>query len=242
MKIEFVGTGSIGATQSSSSTLIDNKLLIDMGNGIIKKLKQTGHQIKDIENCLITHLHGDHFGDIPFLMLDRFFYKIETPIHIYGPKGMEKTVKELFDILFPGDYETVQEIAKIDFIEFEEMKNVNIGDETYITSYEVQHGKLQPAYGYIAEKDNQKIGFSGDSCYCEAIDTIVKQSDFSILDMSWMESKKAHMGLEDILKITQTYPDKRIATTHMQDYTREQAKKQNIKNLIIPDDGEIIEI
>lgn len=242
MKIEFVGTGSIGATQSSSSTLIDNKLLIDMGNGIIKKLKQTGHQIKDIENCLITHLHGDHFGDIPFLMLDRFMYKIETPVHIYAPRGMKKTVKELFDILFPGDYERVQEVAKVDFIEFEEMKHVNIGDETYLTSYEVQHGNLIPAYGYIVEKDNRKIGFSGDSCYCEAIDTIVKQSDFSVLDMSWMESKKAHMGLEDIVKIKQTYPNKKIATTHMQDYTREQAKKQNIENLIVPNDGEIIEL
>lgn len=122
------------------------------------------------------------------------------------------------------------------------MKHVNIGDETYITSYEVQHGNLIPAYGYIVEKDNWKIGFSGDSCYYEAIDTIVKQSDISILDMSWMESKKAHIGLEDIVKIKQIYPNKKIATTHMQDYTREQAKKQNIENLIVPDDGEIIEL
>ena len=242
MKIEFVGTGSIGATQSSASTLIDNKLLIDMGNGIIKKLKQTGHPIQDIENCLITHLHGDHFGDIPYLMLDRFFYKIEAPIHIYGPKGLKKTVRELFDILFPGDYETVQEIAKVDFIEFEKMEHENIGNETYITSYEVQHGKLKPAYGLIVEKDNKKIGFSGDSCYCEAIDTIIKQSDFSILDMAWMESKKSHMGLADILKITETYPHKKFATTHMQDYTREQAKKQNIENVMIPDDGDKIEL
>lgn len=242
MKVEFVGTGSIGAIQSCASVLIENKLLIDMGNGIVKRLKQTGHPIKDIENCFITHLHGDHFGDIPFFMLDRFMYKIETPVHIYGPKGLKKTVKELFDILFPGDYETVQEVAKVDFIEFEEMKQVEIGDETYITSYEVQHGKIKPAYGYIVEKDNRKIGLSGDSCYCEAIDTIVKQSDISILDMSWMESKKAHMGLENILKITQMYPDKKIATTHMQDYPREQAKKQNIENLIVPDDGKIIEL
>lgn len=242
MKIELVGTGSIGAIQSCSSTLIDDKLLIDMGNGTIKKLKHTGHLIKDLENCLITHLHGDHFGDIPFFMLDRFMYKIETPVHIYEPKGMKKTVRELFDILFPGDYETVQEIAKVDFIEFEEMKYVNIGEETYITSYEVQHGKIKPAYGFIVEKQNKKIGFSGDSCYCEAIDTIVKQSDLSVLDMSWMESKKAHMGLEDILKITQNYPNKKIVTTHMQDYTREQAKKQNIENLLVLDDGEIIEL
>lgn len=242
MKIEFIGTGSIGAIQLSASILIDDKLLIDMGNGILKGLKQTGHQIPDIENVIITHLHGDHFGDIPYLMLDRFFYKTQSPIHIYGPKGMKERVKELFDIIFPGDYEKVQEVAKIDLIEFEKMEHVNIGNETYITSFEVEHGNCKPAYGYIVEKENQKLGVSGDSAYCKSVQEIVEQSNFSILDMSWMESKKAHMGLEDIRKITQTYPDKKIATTHMQDYVREQAKKEKIENLIIPEDGEIIEL
>ena len=37
MKIEFVGTGSIGAIQLSASTLIDDKLLIDMGEKTSKK-------------------------------------------------------------------------------------------------------------------------------------------------------------------------------------------------------------
>ena len=38
------------------------------------------------------------------------------------------------------------------------------------------------------------------------------------------------------------YPYKKFATTHMQDYTREQAQKQKIENVIIPDDGDKIEL
>lgn len=242
MKIEFIGTGSIGAVQSSASTLIDDKLLIDIGNGIVKKLKQTGHSIADIENVIITHLHGDHFADIPFLMFDRFFYNVPNSIHIYGPKGIEKRVKELFEILFPGDYERIQAVDKVNFVEFDKMEHKNIGNEIYITSFEVKHGDCKPAYGYIVEKENKKIGFSGDSAYCESIERIVEQSEISVLDMSHMESKKTHMGLEDILKITEAYPNKKIATTHMQDYVREQAKEKSIANLIIPDDGEIIKL
>ena len=37
-------------------------------------------------------------------------------------------------------------------------------------------------------------------------------------------------------------PAKIIITTHMQDYTRNEAKNKNIKNLIVPDDGQIINI
>lgn len=212
------------------------------GNGIIKKLKQTGHRIADIENIIITHFHGDHFADIPFLMADRFFYQIQTPIHIYGPKGLEKRVKELYDVLFPEDYENVQKVANVNFVEFEEMEHEKIGDETYVTSFEVNHGNCKPAYGYIVEKENQKVGFSGDSEYCKAIQNIIEQSDFSVLDMSFMQARKGHMGLEDMINITATYPNKKFATTHMQDYVREQAKEKKIENLIIPEDGEIIKI
>ena len=87
MNIELVGTGSIGAVQMSASTLIDNKILIDLPNGIVKRLKQTGHNILDIETCLITHLHGDHFLDIPFFMLVKYFQMPTNMPEIICPKG-----------------------------------------------------------------------------------------------------------------------------------------------------------
>ena len=67
MKIQFIGTGSIGAFQSSACTLLDDEILVDMPNGAVKKLKQFGIDINKIKSVLITHLHGDHFLDIPFL-------------------------------------------------------------------------------------------------------------------------------------------------------------------------------
>ena len=121
MKIEFLGTGSVRAPQLSSSILIDEDLLIDVGNGIVNRMKQTGHKIVDIENCLITHLHGDHFADIPFLIVDRIGGK--NPMRIYGPKGLEERMRKLFDLLvFPMDFETAKEKAKVQFIEFDKWK------------------------------------------------------------------------------------------------------------------------
>lgn len=31
---------------------------------------------------MITHLHGAHFADIPFLMTNRFFYQIQSSIQM----------------------------------------------------------------------------------------------------------------------------------------------------------------
>lgn len=243
MKIELVGTGSVRAQQLSACTLIDNKILIDAGSGIIKRLKKTGHKIENIENCIITHLHGDHFADIPFLLIDRTGINIEKPINIYGPKGTEDKIKKLYDILiFPIEFEIAKEKGKVNFVEFDKIENINIGDSTFVTSFEVEHGNCKPAYGFIIEKENKKIGFSGDSLYCQSIFNIIEQSDFAVLDMCFIEAKKGHMGLDDIIKISKMYPNKKFATTHMNEDARKEAKEKNIENLIVPDDGRIIEL
>lgn len=243
MKIELIGTGSIGGKESSACTLIDEEILIDMPNGIVKKLKQTGHDISKIKVVLITHLHGDHFLDIPFLMLERFFYKIENKAKIYCPFGTKEKVEKIFEIAFPGDYDVVNEVANIEFIEFEQLNKENILEDVYVTSKLVEHAGLKPAYGYVIEKDNNKIGFSGDSKMCQAVEDIVKQSDISILDMSVAgDGNNAHMGINDIEKLCNKYQDKTIVATHMHDFTREKGKSMNIKNLIVPDDGQKIEI
>lgn len=244
MKIELIGTGSVVCNHLSSCTLIDKKLLIDIGNGIVKKIKQTEHSIIEIENIIITHLHGDHFADLPFFFMDRCRANVEKTVNIYGPKGTENKIKELYDILdFPLEYEKAQEKAKINFIEFKEMKHKEVGKNTYITSFEVEHGNCKPAYGFVIEKDNFKVGISGDSCYCESISKIVEQSDITILDMCFIEEKKGtHMGLKDIIKFTERYPNKKFITTHMEEDARKLAKEKKIENLIIPEDGEIVEL
>ena len=112
-----------------------------------------------------------------------------------------------------------------------------------MTSKLVEHGEIKPAYGYIIEKGNNKIGFSGDSKMCPGIEYIVEQANVSILDMSAEgDGNKAHMGINDIEKLCKKYEDKTIIATHMRDCVKEKAKSINIKNLIVPDDGQKIEI
>ena len=93
MEINIIGSGSIGATDMSASTLIDKKILIDVPNGIVKHIKKLGYNTGEIESILITHLHGDHFFDIPFFMFDRYFQKNDNLVCIYCPKGTKEKVQ-----------------------------------------------------------------------------------------------------------------------------------------------------
>ena len=243
MEIRLVGTGSIGAVQSSASTLVNKKILIDVPNGIVKRLKQFGENVLNIDIVLITHLHGDHYFDLPFFMLEKYFYKVTDKTIIYAPIGTLKKVKKLFELAFPGEYKKIMNNIDIEFIEFKELKNEKLDNDIYVDSVLVDHGKCKPAYGYLLKENSRNVGFSGDSKMCEAIDYIVQNSIVSVLDMSFAENiNHAHMGLHEIERICDKYKEKTIITTHMQDYTRNDAKNKNIKNLIVPDDGQIINI
>lgn len=243
MEIRLVGTGSIGAVQSSASTLVNKKILIDVPNGIVKRLKQFGENVLNINTVLITHLHGDHYFDLPFFMLEKYFYKVTDKTIIYAPIGTLKKVKKLFELAFPGEYKKIMNNIDIEFIEFKELKNEKLDNDIYVDSVLVDHGRCKPAYGYLLKENSRNVGFSGDSKMCEAIDYIVQNSIVSVLDMSFVENiNHAHMGLHDIERICDKYKEKTIITTHMQDYTRNEAKNKNIKNLIVPDDGQIINI
>lgn len=235
MQINIIGSGSIGSKHMSASTLIDNHILVDTPNGLVKYIKNFGFDILKIDTILITHLHGDHFFELPFFMLEKYFNKDVHKVNIICPIGTKKKVEQLFEIGFPGDYEKVKEIINVNFIELGREAYIKV-DKVDVESKIVEHGELKPAFGYIIHSNNKKVGFSGDSIYCKAIDEIVRKSDISILDMSLKEDgNNAHMGFNDIKYLCEKYPNKKIIATHMHDSTREKALKNVINNLIIPE-------
>ena len=57
--------------------------------------------VAQLDAVLLTHLHGDHFGGVPFLFME---YRYETPrtrpLVIYGPQDTERRVQALFAALY----------------------------------------------------------------------------------------------------------------------------------------------
>ena len=51
---------------------------------------------------ILSHLHGDHFGGVPFLILDGQFKRRTRPLIVAGPPGVEARVHEAMEVFFPG--------------------------------------------------------------------------------------------------------------------------------------------
>jgi len=88
MLLRFLGTGSAFTPgRMFSSVLLNDRFLIDPSPTSPVALKCLGIPPGAIHTVLVTHMHGDHFMGLPFLLL-HWHYRDppERPIEIYTPR------------------------------------------------------------------------------------------------------------------------------------------------------------
>lgn len=107
MKLKIIGSGNIFSKWNSASYLIDDKILIDVPNGTCKILKNIGIESSKITHILITHFHGDHFLDIPFVLLNKIVDNSGSA-SIYCDSTGETKIYDVIKLSFPNKAEEVK--------------------------------------------------------------------------------------------------------------------------------------
>ena len=222
---------------NSASYMIDEDILVDVPNGMCKNLFRMNINPMMINNVLITHFHGDHYFDLPFYMLLKARANNRV-INLYCYKKGKKKIEKLFKLAFPLSVDNVLNSINLSY---------NHDDVFTVNNYSVgrilvDHGRFKPAYGYIFEKDGKKFGFTGDTAYCESVNYMASVCSYLFCDCMFIKGTDKHMGIDDLKKLTEKYPKCKFIVNHMEDITRDELKKMKIKNVIVPNDGDIIEI
>jgi ribonuclease BN (tRNA processing enzyme) len=79
-----------------------------------------------VDAILLTHLHGDHFGGIPFFVLDaQLISKRKAPLVVAGPPGLEERIRTAMEALFPGSTEIGRQFD-LSFIELPEGRRLRL--------------------------------------------------------------------------------------------------------------------
>jgi len=107
MRVRFVGSGDAFGSGGRWQTCIHlaaegQVVLVDCGATSLTALKAQGLDPDDVGAVAVTHLHGDHFGGLPFLILDGQFSRRTSPLLVAGPPGIRARLTEAMEILFPG--------------------------------------------------------------------------------------------------------------------------------------------
>ena len=241
MKIQCIGTGTMGSITRGSQSLVIDDMLIDVGSGVVKKMESLGIYTKTIKYLLITHVHSDHFVDLPNYLIGRNIRRENTEtLHIICGKGIRAKAIQLFELCF-GDgnknkYANFDEIYNVKFIELENGETFET-DSMRITAYELEHGTCKPILGFLIEKEGKVLGYATDTTLCENVKMICEKSDYAFLDATNTIPTKSHMGVEEVIWLAKEYPNTKVYAIHRSDYVH-----SHIHYIQFPEDGDMIEI
>src|ERR671919_2903830 len=124
MQVRFVGSGDAFGSGGRWQTCIQlaasgQTLLVDCGATSLVALKAQRIDPSTIDAVVVTHLHGDHFGGLPFLILDGQFSRRSRPLVVAGPPGLAERLTLTMEALYPGS-STVERRFGVEVIELQE--------------------------------------------------------------------------------------------------------------------------
>jgi ribonuclease BN (tRNA processing enzyme) len=222
VSVKFLGSGDAFGSGGRLQTCIlietaGAKFLLDCGASALISMKQFGVSTADIDKILITHLHGDHFGGIPFFILDsQLISKRTRPFRIAGPPGVKDRIHSAMEIMFPGSSRVKQKF-EIEFLELQAGARTEI-DQVFVTAEEVAHASGSPSYALRIECAGKSIVYSGDTEWTDNLISVVQGADLFIAEAYFYEKKiKFHMDYQTLMEKKAELDCKRIILTHMSD-------------------------
>ena len=219
--VTLLGTGDAFASfgRSQSGYLIDapgGRILMEAGPGLLPALKSNAIAPDSFDLLLISHLHGDHFAGLPFLILD---YMWETPrkkvLTVAGPAKLEGRTWLLMRTMFPH-FELDEIKHKLKFVVLDPGSSTRLG-KFKVRAIRSPHTKPDISLSLRIDGGGKSIVFSGDSGWYDELVELSAGADLFLCECTYYESSQLtfHLNYPLLAANRDKFKVRRMVLTHL---------------------------
>jgi ribonuclease BN (tRNA processing enzyme) len=220
MQLTFIGSGDAFGSGGRFNTCFlvvgtACRFLIDCGASSLVALKRAGIDINTIDGVVLSHLHGDHFGGLPFFLLDsQHVARRSRPLFITGPTGLAARLTAAQEALFPGSSATALRFP-LSIAEMAAGERREDGGFA-VTTFPADHSAGAPCFHLRFEVDGKVVTYSGDTGWTAALPIAARGADLFICECSgYGRAVTGHLAYGDLAPRLAAVEAKRIVLTHM---------------------------
>jgi ribonuclease BN (tRNA processing enzyme) len=244
-KIVFLGTKGgprVGVGPSNPANLVmvnDTPFVIDCGMGVSHQLVSAGVPLESVKYIFISHHHSDHNLEYGNLVYNAWATGLSTPIHSFGPKGIEAMTKTYWE-LNKFDVETrIEDEGRPDPRKLLIAKDIDQDGvvlqtaDVKVTAFRTPHPPITDNFAYKFETPDGTIVFSSDTNYNPKLAEFAKGADVLVHEaiyLPWVDRlvtrvkngatlKKhlleSHTAAEDVGRIADAAQVKVLVMSHL---------------------------
>jgi ribonuclease BN (tRNA processing enzyme) len=245
LSLLVLGSGGPGATGRAGAGYIVSvdgqpRILVDAGPGTFVRAGEAGVDLDQVDTVLLTHLHVDHSGELPGLILARAVSaRRDIEFKIFGPPGSEgggeaarfPSTTQFVNLLFGarGAFSYLTDFAghvtlHAANVEHGTQPRVLLKEQDLTVSAVTGHHFDAPSVIYRVDYRGRSITFSGDidSKGHAALTRLAQATDILVFDTVVLDPPgsapvlyRLHTAPHDIGRIAQAAAAKKLLLSHL---------------------------
>ena len=219
VEVLFAGSGDAFGSGGRLQTTIclsgaGPLVLVDCGATALIGLRRAGVDPNDVAAVVVTHLHGDHFAGLPFLVLDGQFRRRERDLVVAGPVGTAARLRAAMDVLYPGMAD-VRRRFEVRVVELVPGEPADLG-AAEVTGVGVVHASGAPALAVRVRYGGRTVAYTGDTEWTPAIVEAADGADLFVAEAyAWDRRIRYHLDWSTLAGHRAELGCARLAVTHM---------------------------